>query len=93
VLEDGTVIELTLIVDMLIRMNSFDESHHPIDNEHDKGGSRAITYTDPSQVSMSQCSIPLCQRLRDQLSVDPPCASKPRHSPRLAELHQRELSG
>jgi hypothetical protein len=48
VLEDGTVIELTLIVDMLIRMNSFDESHHPIDNEHDKGGSRAITYTDPS---------------------------------------------
>lgn len=36
-----------MVPDMLHRSIHMDESHHPLDNEHDSGGSRAKTYTDP----------------------------------------------
>jgi hypothetical protein len=47
-MEDGTVCPITILEDMRCRMNTTDESHQPLDNEHEKGGSRAMTFVDPS---------------------------------------------
>ena len=47
-LEDGTTGEITLVKDLLCRQICFDESHHPLDNDHDSGGPRAIVYVNPS---------------------------------------------
>ena len=45
---DGTVIPYTFLPDMRVRSNHMDESHHPLDNSHDEGGTRATTYVDNS---------------------------------------------
>ena len=42
-LEDGTVLPVTIVRDMRVRSNHMDETHHPLDNEHDRGGPRART--------------------------------------------------
>jgi hypothetical protein len=58
-MEDGTVCPITILEDMRCRMNTTDESHQPLDNEHEKGGSRAMTFVDPSMNrsgSRSTCS-------------------------------------
>ena len=47
-LEDGTTSEITLVKDLLCRQICMDESHHPLDNDHDSGGPRAIAYINPS---------------------------------------------
>eukprot|EP00956_Cyclotella_meneghiniana_P019141 scaffold32561_cov32-Cyclotella_meneghiniana.AAC.2 len=45
---DGTVIPYTFLPDMRVRSNHMDESHHPLDNSHDEGGTRATTYVNHS---------------------------------------------
>ena len=89
---DGKIAEVTIPPQKMRRILNADETHHTLDNEGDRGGSRARSYVGRNRSRSGQRHVKAAATSRDSIRLPPAARTAPAFTCLVHRLRTRRIT-